>query len=211
MSRTPEQIRDEWLHDLMPPGALERSPDGNLARFLLAFAGPLATLESDIEELSSEISPQTATTLLSDYEAVLGADACGCASAKLTLEQRQASAFQRWVLQSDISLSGLVRSAEALGFGAQIEEPQPAQCGVAVCGQARCASDKVRFIWIMTVRFPAGANYRADAAISGRGVCGSSICGAVLTDDQQNALFRLGCSLKRAAPAHTHPIIKLVR
>lgn len=151
MSRTPEQIRDEWLHDLMPPGALERSPDGNLAKFLQAFAGPFATLEIDIDGLAQEISPGTAVGLLADYEAVLGPDPCGRDQGELTLAQRQALAFQRWVAGAGVTPAFFEAMAAAAGYTITIEEPDTPVHGRVRCGTARYGTSDLRFLWIVTI------------------------------------------------------------
>lgn len=151
MSRTPEQIRDEWLHDLMPPGAIERSPNGNLARFLQAFAGPFALLEGDVDALAQEISPGTAVGLLADYEAVLGPDPCGRDQGDLTVSQRQALAFQRWVAGAGVTPDFFLVMAQAAGFDITIEEPDTPVHGRVRCGTARYGTSDLRFLWIVTL------------------------------------------------------------
>lgn len=151
MSRTAEQIRDEWLHDLMPPGAIERSPDGNLAKFLAAFAGPFATLEGDIDGLAQEISPRTAVGLLADYEAVLGPDPCGRDQGNLTLEQRQELAYQRWVAGAGVTPAFFAAMAQAAGYTITIEEPDTPVHGRVRCGETRYGTSDLRFLWIVTL------------------------------------------------------------
>lgn len=151
MSRTAEQIRDEWIHDLMPPGAIERSPDGNLAKFFLAFAGPFATLEGDIDGLAQEISPRTAVGLLADYEAVLGPDPCGRDQGNLTLEQRQALAYQRWVAGAGVTPAFFIGMAQAAGYTITIEEPDTPVHGRVRCGETRYGTSDLRFLWIVTL------------------------------------------------------------
>lgn len=149
MSRTPEQIRDEWLHDLLPPGAIERSPDGNLAKLLLAFSGPFATLEADIAGLAQEISPGTAVGLLADYEAVLGPDPCGRDQGDLTVAQRQALALQRWVAGAGVTPEFFKNMAAAAGYTITIEEPDTPVHGRVRCGTTRYGTSALRFLWIV--------------------------------------------------------------
>lgn len=151
MSRTAEQVRDEWLHDLMPPGAIERSPDGNLAKFLLAFAGPFEVLESDIDGLAQEISPRTAVGLLADYEAVLGPDPCGRDQGNLTLAQRQALAYQRWVAGAGVTPAFFAAMAQASGYTIMIEEPDTPVHGRVRCGETRYGTSDLRIVWIVTL------------------------------------------------------------
>ncbi|OUI98334.1 putative phage tail protein [Acetobacter cibinongensis] len=151
MIRTPQKIRDEWLHDLMPPGAIERSEDGNLAKLLLGFAGPFSTLEGDIDGLALEISPGTATGLLADYEAVLGPDPCGRDKGGLSVAQRQALALQRWVAASGVTPDFFKNMAAAAGFTITIEETDTPIYGRVRMGAARYGTSEMRFVWIVTL------------------------------------------------------------
>lgn len=151
MSRTPEQIRDEWLHDLVPPGAIERSEDGNLAKLLLGFVGPFAMLEADIDGLSREISPGTATGLLADYETVLGPDPCGRDQGDLSVAQRQALALQRWVASAGVTPAFFKNMAAAAGFTITIEETDTPVYGRVRMRAARYGTADMRFVWIVTL------------------------------------------------------------
>lgn len=154
MSRTAEQIRAEWLSDFIPPGApWNRSADGNLAKLLLPFCVTLAQIEGDIESLALEISPQNATKLLADYEAVLGSDPCGRDQGVLTIAQRQQLAFQRWIASGGQSLAYYQQMAAAAGYSITITEIEPYVCDGddAVCGDAVCSTPADLAVVVITL------------------------------------------------------------
>lgn len=143
MSRTAEQIVSGWLQDFIPPGSIwQRGQAGNLAKLLYPFAGGVAQLEQDIAALALEISPEHSTLLLTDYETVLGNDLCARDAGDLTVEQRQALAFSRWVASGGQSLAFYKRLADAAGVEIEIDELDPFVCGGddAVCGEAVCST-----------------------------------------------------------------------
>ncbi|WP_194285497.1 putative phage tail protein [Komagataeibacter medellinensis] len=204
MSRTPEQVLTEHLAALCPDGwAWPQEPDSNLAGLLYPFSALVAQAEADMEALKPEINPGTSTLLLADYESVLGPDPCGRDTLATTTALRQALAYQRWTAQGGCSVPFFTRMAQALGVEIEIEEPWPAECGVAICGDAVCSGGDVLYDWIVHVKAGA-ANLEADAAICGLAVCGMSICGSVVVPaiaDEAQALY---CPMVRNKPADTH-------
>lgn len=199
--RSPEEIRAEWC-DLLPPGSIERSENGNLAKLMLAFCGPVADLEADIATVTSEISPGRAVQLLADYEAVLGPDPCGRDALATTLALRQALAEQRWTASADNSISGLRAYASALGVQITIEEPEPTVCGAAICGVNVCSTVQDRLVWIVNIN-SSGAVSGPDAAICGIGASGVTVCGDVLLPIIANEFVLVSCPLRHLAPADT--------
>lgn len=143
MSRSAEQICVQWLKSLLPPGdAWQRSEQGNIAGLLRPAAVLTAELEAFIAALALEISPEHSTLLLTDYEAVLGNDLCARDGGDLTIEQRQALAFSRWVAAGGQSLAFYKSMAAAAGVEIEIDELDPFVCGGddAVCGEAVCST-----------------------------------------------------------------------
>lgn len=201
MTRSAEQIRDEWLHGLMPPGALTRDLDSNLAKLLLSLASPVAQLESDIEAASREISPGCAVQLLADYEDILGPDPCGRDALATTVALRQALAEQRWTASADNSIPGLIAYAAALGVTITIEEPEPAVCGEATCGADVFSTVRDRLIWIIKIEGSGTAS--ANAALSGSATVGVTVYGDVVEPVIANEFALLSCPLQRLAPADT--------
>ncbi|MCW4589012.1 DUF2313 domain-containing protein [Gluconacetobacter entanii] len=204
VTRTATQIQDELLTQLMPPGwAWPKKTPANLAALLFPFAACAADFEADVAALADEISPQTATLLLDDYERVLGPDPCGRDALATTTALRQALAYQRWTANGGCTIAFFENMAAALGVTISIEEPWPAECGLAVCGDAVCAGGDVLFDWIVHVE--AGAeNLEADAAICGVGICGMSICGSVVQPAIADEVQTLYCPMARNAPADTY-------
>ncbi|WP_336947402.1 putative phage tail protein [Asaia sp. HN010] len=152
MSRSANDILDEWLTQLLPTGAAwPKGADSNLASLLRAMAEPRAQLEADLSALQLEISPRTSVTLLADYEATLGPDPCGRDASVTTIEARQALAYQRWVTVGDNTIDGLIAMAAATGVAITIDEPDPAICGEAVCDIDVCSQITDRFVWAVSL------------------------------------------------------------
>ncbi|GAJ30019.1 hypothetical protein Amme_099_004 [Acidomonas methanolica NBRC 104435] len=128
----------------------------NLAALLMAGAIARAQMEADIEALELEISPQTSTLLLSDYEAVLGPDAYGRDIGALTTAQLQALLFSRWIARGGQSISYYVALGAAMGVTLSIYEPDPAVYGDFVYGDGSVYSDPRidLFTWVVTLPSP---------------------------------------------------------
>jgi|GEM_PF-2053872 len=155
MSRSAEAIRDEWLIDLLPSGAAwPKRHDSNLAGFLMARATTRAALEADIEALNLEISPGTSTLLLNDYHAVLGPDPAGRDAGDLTTTALQALLQQRWTARGDQRISAYVAMGALYGVALTVWEPEPALCGVAICGADVSSQLTDRFVWVVTIPAP---------------------------------------------------------
>lgn len=209
LTRSAEQIRDEWLQDLLPPGNISNTPDSNIAKLLLGFAGPLAQLEADVSAVTHEIAPGVATQLLADYEAVLGPDPCSCGPIELSLTDRQARAQRRWTDTADNTIAGLVRTAAALGLSITIDEPEPAICGVDVCGGAIASVETDRFVWVVNLQSDLTDAALSDhAAICGIATAGVTRCQDILPTEVDENIALLSCQMRRLSPADTHFVIQ---
>ncbi|CAP56551.1 putative phage tail protein [Gluconacetobacter diazotrophicus] len=203
MSRTADQIVDQWLHQLSPPGrAFPKIAGSNLAGLYRAMALTRAQTEADLDALKLEISPQTSTLLLSDYEAVLGPDPCGRDQLVTTVAERQALDFQRWTYAGGQSIDFYTQMAASVGVTITIDEPEPAICGAAVCGVDVCSQETDRFIWVVNIQ-PGNTGLEPEAAICGIGVSGVTVCGDILPPAIANEAAMLICPIQTMSPADT--------
>lgn len=208
MTRTAEQIRDEWLRQLFPMGwAWSKSRASNMAGLLWPCATLSAQFEADVAAVCSEISPARSQVLLTDYEAVLGPDPCGRDALATTDALRRALAQQRWTQSGGQSIAFFKNMAAALGLTITIDEPQPAICGVAVCGVDVCSQIRDRWIWIVNI-LSTDPGIVPDAAICGVAVCGVSVCGDVDVPALTDELALLSCPMQTLKPADTTLIIR---
>ncbi|WP_062497092.1 putative phage tail protein [Gluconobacter potus] len=154
MTRTAEQIRDEWLTQLLPSGsAWPRDPDSNLGKLLLALADGKAQLEGDVADLALEISPGTSTLLLADYRAVLGPDPAGRDAGTLTVAEEQQLLFSRWTARGGQSIAYYEEMGKAYGLDITIFEPQATVYGTCVHGDGSVFStgENDNFVWVVTL------------------------------------------------------------
>lgn len=154
MTRTAEQIREEWIHGLFPPGNIERQVDSNLSKLLLPFSGQFSQLEQDIASLVTEISPETAVGLLTDYADVLGPDPFGRDQGSLTIEQLRALLFSRWTARGGQSISYYTQLAESLGLSIEIYEPDPPVYGTFCWGDGTVFGTPENDLWVWQVTLP---------------------------------------------------------
>ncbi|GAN89925.1 hypothetical protein Gbfr_009_050 [Gluconobacter frateurii M-2] len=153
--RTAEQIRDEWLTQLLPSGAAwTKDTDSNLAKILLALAAPKSTLESDIAGLRNEISPLNSTLLLADYKALLGDDPYGRDEADLTDADLRALLYARWTARGGQSIAYYTELAAAYGVDIQIFEPQPPVYGTFAWGDGTVFGTPDNDLWVWQVTLP---------------------------------------------------------
>lgn len=208
MTRTAEQIRDEWLRQLFPMGwAWPKSRTSNMAGLLQPYAALSAQFEADVASVYGEISPARSQVLLTDYEAVLGPDPCGRDALATTVALRRALAQQRWTQAGGQSIGFFKDMAAALGLTITIEEPEPAICGEAVCGVDVCSQIRDRWIWIVNILNTA-PSIVPQAAICGVAVCGVSVCGDVDEEALANEFSLLSCPMQTLKPADTTLIIQ---
>lgn len=157
MTRSVEQIRDEWLGQLLPQGAAwPKDPRSNLGGILLALAQPRFQVEQDIAALALEISPERSTVLLDDYRTLLGPDPFGRDQGSLTTEQWQALLFSRWTARGGQSIAYYEGLSSNLGVDVQIWEPVPAVWGDFVWGDGSQWSEAANdlFVWQVTLPNP---------------------------------------------------------
>lgn len=150
--RTQDEILRGIFSGLLPQGWAWPAPDGsNLGALFSAFSGVVWECEQFVAQLGLEISPAQSTLLLSDYEAVLGPDPCGTDPASMVPSARQAWDNGRWVGSAGVSYAFFERLAASYGVTIDIDEPEPAVCGAAVCGVDVCSRLSDRFIWVVTL------------------------------------------------------------
>lgn len=152
MSRSAQDILASWLNDLLPQGAAWPRQDGsNLAGLLMALALSRHDVENDLDALVLEISPQTATLLLGDYETVLGPDPYGRDIGTLTTAEMQSLLFSRWVARGGQSIPYYKGLGAAIGVSLEIYEPEPAVYDVGQYGAEAVYSLRAidNFTWVV--------------------------------------------------------------
>lgn len=153
--RTAEQIRDEWLTQLLPSGAAwTKDTSSNLAKILLALASPKAELESGIAGLQDEISPLNSTLLLADYKALLGDDPYGRDESDLTDDDLRTLLYARWTARGGQSIPYYTDLAAAYGVKIQIFEPQPPVYGTFVWDDGTVFGTPENDLWVWQVTLP---------------------------------------------------------
>lgn len=107
-----------------PQSGTNQISDSLLGIILSAFASELSTIESDCMDLFQQAVPGTATTMLTDWERVLGLPDDGLPLNSKTLEERQAIAHAKFFGEYNIGLNKefYIDYAEKLGFVITITE-----------------------------------------------------------------------------------------
>lgn len=179
------------LQALLPPGrAFTREPSAVLTRVLEAIAALFLAAQLRLEALLVEWDPRYATTMLPDWERLLGLpDACA-PTATLSILERQRLAYQRLLEQGGQSRAYFLAIAEQLGEpGCTITEFRPANCN-SDCNDA-IYSTADAFTWRLT--FP-------HAALNARlGNCNDDCDDAL----QQYQPSLAECPMSERKPAHT--------
>lgn len=119
------------LQALLPPGrAFTREAGATITRVLEAIAAMLLAAQLRLEALLMEWDPRVATTMLPDWERVLGLpDECA-PTATLSIAERQRLAYQRLLEQGGQSRAYFIALAEQLGEpGVTIDEFRQFNCG----------------------------------------------------------------------------------
>lgn len=178
------------LQSLLPPGrAFTRESDSVLTRVLESMAAMYLAAQVWLEGLLAQADPRRATSLLGDWERVLGLpDAC--TPAGLLLQDRQRAAYQRLVEQGGQSRAYFIELARLLGEpNVTITQFKRFTCN-SNCNNALAGPDDV-FHW--RVNIPRAA---ANARLFNAG----SNCTSAL---QSYTPSVIECAFNRRKPAHT--------
>lgn len=182
------------LQALLPPGrAFTREPGAVLTRVLEAIAAQLLAAQLRLEALLIEWDPRRATTMLPDWERLLGLpDKCTPAGS-LSILERQRIAYQRLVEQGGASRAYFIGLAEQLGEpDCTITEFRRFTCG-SDCNDA-VYSEADLFTWRVNIPHPA-----QDARFM---TCNDD-CNDPL---QQYKPSVIECPIEERRPAHTNVI-----
>lgn len=189
MTRSADRIRDDLI-SLLPPGWALGFRGGVLDAVLGAIASGIEAAEISVRTLIGEADPRAADKLLSDFERVLGPDACGRDLAALTISDRRSLVHQRWTSVGGQSRAYFINVAAKLGVTITIEEFWPSEASMLRAGQP-LRPEGCQFVW--RVQLPAAINVRKFRASVG-------------TAGQPLGSFEVSnieCELRRLAPAHT--------
>jgi len=117
------------LQALLPPGmALTREPGARLTALLESIAALLMSAQARLEALEVQWDPRRATSMLTDWERLLGLPD-DCAPAGQLLTDRQTAAFGRLTDVGGQSRAFFIDLAERNGEpGCTIDEFRPANC-----------------------------------------------------------------------------------
>lgn len=178
------------LQSLLPPGrAFTRHPDSYMTRFLKAIAAMFLTAQLKFEAMLVQADPRRATTMLPDWERLLGLPDC-CTPAEQQLADRQAAAFQRLTEEGGQSRPYFINMAELLGEpGVTITEFLPMTCN-SNCNDA-LYTPADRFVWRMNI---------PHAALNVRQMTCNSHCNSAL---QEYTPSVIECAITKRRPGHT--------
>jgi uncharacterized protein YmfQ (DUF2313 family) len=181
------------LQAMLPPGrAFTRELVSNLSKVLSAIAAMLLAVQVRLEALLVEADPRRATSMLTDWERLLGLpDRCTPAGQQLV--DRQRAAFQRLTEQGGQSRPYFIGLADLLGEpDVTITEFKRFTC-MSSCNDA-LYSQNDRFVWRVNSPRP---------TLSARLFSCNSPCDAAL---QEYTPSVIECALLERKPAHTNVI-----
>lgn len=178
------------LQALLPPGrAFTREPDSVLSKVLAAIAAMFLAVQLRLEDLLEQADPRHATSMLPDWERLLGLPD-HCTPAGQQSADRQRAAFQRLTEQGGQSRAHFVGLADLLGEPAiTITEFKRFTCD-SNCDQA-VTSQADLFAWRVNI---------PRAALNARLMTCNSPCNAAL---QQYTPSVIECAFKGRKPAQT--------
>lgn len=186
---------DAWLASLqatLPPGrALPRAPGARLTKLLTALAAQFKAAQDRLEAVLVQWDPRVATTLLTDWEQLLGLpDECQ-ADLTLTVGDRQRIAFARLTEQGGQSVAYFKALLAAYGEPDAVIDHKfrPATCNDTCNDELFSEAD--RFVWRVRIQHPP-ENVRAMT-------CNDNCNDALQL--YQPALAE--CPLQERKPAHT--------
>lgn len=181
------------LQAMLPPGlAFTREPDSKLAKLLSAVAAMFLAAQLKLEALLQEADPRRATSMLPDWERLLGLPD-HCTPAGQQLIDRQRAAFQRLTEQGGQSRAYFIALADLLGeAGVLITEFRRFTCQSACDAGLYSAADV--FTWLVTIPRP---------ALNVRPFDCNSACDSGL---QEYTPSVIECAINERKPAHTKVI-----
>lgn len=180
------------LQALLPPGrAFTREPDANLTKLLESVAAMFSSAESLAVELRDQSAdPRIATSMLPDWERLLGLPDDCTAELELSLADRQRIAGQRLVEFGGQSRAHFIDLAARLGEpGCTIDEFRPFNCNDD-CNDALNSPDDL-FTWRVNIPHPA-ADVRLMTCVDD---CTSAL--------QEFTPSLIECPITERRPAHT--------
>lgn len=181
------------LQALLPPGrALNREPGSVLTKVLGAIAAMLLAAQLKFENLIDQRDPRLATSLLPEWERMLGLPD-SCTPAGQTIIDRQRAAFQRYTEQGGQSRAYFIDLANKLGEAAvTVTEFTRMTCNSHCNSALYSLADK--FTWRVNIPHP---------ALNVRLMNCNSHCNSAL---QQYTPSTIECALRERKPAHTSVI-----
>lgn len=181
------------LQAMLPPGrAFTREPGSVLTAVLESIAAMFLALQLKAEALLVEADPRRATSLLTDWERMLGLPD-HCTPAGQSLADRQRAAYQRLTEQGGQSRAYFTGLAVLLGEpGVTISEFRPFTCNSA-CDAALYSVGDV-FTWLVSIPRP---------ALGVRNFDSNSACDSAL---QEYTPSPIECAIRERKPAHTNVI-----
>lgn len=178
------------LQSLLPPGrAFTRDPDSVLSKVLTAVASMFLHAQLKFEALLDEADPRRATTMLPDWERMLGLPD-HCTPAGQQLVDRQRAAYQRLTEEGGQSRPYFIGLAEKLGEpGVTITNFRRMTCNSNCNDGLYSLAD--RFAWRINIPRPA-LNVRLANC--------NSHCNAAL---QEYAPSLIECAINERKPAES--------
>lgn len=182
-----------WLQSLqalLPPGrALSREAGANLTKLLEAIAATLLAVQLRLNDLHTQWDPRRATSMLTDWERLLGLPD-KCAPANQQLADRQQAAFARLTESGGQSRAYFIDLADRLGEpDCTITEFRPATCNSHCNSPLHSIADA--FVWRVNIPRPAA---------NARGATCNSNCNSALQEYTPSAIE---CVFNERKPAHT--------
>jgi uncharacterized protein YmfQ (DUF2313 family) len=179
------------LQALLPPGrAFSREPDSVLSKLLGAIAAMYLAADLQFEQLLQQADPRQATSMLPDWERLLGLpDAC-LPLDNLSTAERQRIAYQRLTEQGGQSRAYFIELADLYGEpGTTITEFSQFTCESACVDALYSQADQ--FVWRLNIPRAAENVQPFDA----NRACTSSLL------DYDASIAE--CPIRERKPAHT--------
>lgn len=178
------------LQALLPPGrAFTREPDSVLSKMLGAIAAMFFAAQLKLEDLLEQADPRRATSMLADWERLLGLPD-HCTPAGQQQADRQRAAYQRLVERGGQSRAYFIGLADLLGEpGVTITEFKRFTCN-SNCNELLSISAD-HFIWRVNIPRPPLNPWVFNC---------NSACNAAL---QAYTSAVIECAFRERKPAHT--------
>lgn len=188
--RSADQVLGELLA-IGPQGdGMPTHPDDVYATMLAPIAHEFAGVELLLQSFATEIDPETAENLLTDFERVLGPDPFGRDTTALSIGQRQQLAYSRWTGKYGVRPADFIALAATFGVTITIQEYKLTTAGAAA--GTFLVNHPVQFAWVVTL--PATVVTVAEASSAQAGDLVSSFAPSLAQP-----------AIAGRAPAHTNP------